>query len=72
MMQLNYVKLMVYTSRVLIQQCIGIYFSLDGYEKDNVIYKWKDGAGKVEKKSIAQFDMNEVELNSITELYVSG
>ena len=51
---------------------LGIYFSLDGYEKDNVIYKWKDGAGKVEKKSIAQFDMNEVELNSTTEPYVSG
>ena len=51
---------------------LGIYFSLDGYEKDNVIYKWKDGAGEVEKKSIAQFDMNEVELNSTTEPYVSG
>ena len=71
MMQLNYVKLMGYTSRVLIQQCIG-NFSLDGYAKDNVIYKWKDGAGKVEKKSIAQFDMNKVELNSTSILYVSG
>ena len=51
---------------------MGIYFSLAGYEKDNVIYKWKDGAGEVEKKSIAQFDMNEVELNSTTILYAGG
>ena len=51
---------------------LGIYFSLDSYKKDDVIYKWKNGTGKVEKKSIAQFDMNEVELNSTTEPYVSG
>ena len=51
---------------------MGVYFSLDGYTVDDVIYKWKDDKVKVEKKSIAQFDMEEVERNSTTISYVSG
>ena len=51
---------------------LGIYFSLDGYNEDNVIYKWKDDPVKVEKKSMAQFDMKEVEPKSTTIRYISG
>ena len=72
MTQLNYVKLLGTHQEYSYSSVLGIYFSLDGYNEDNVIYKWKDDPVKVEKKSMAQFDMKEVEPKSTTKRYISG
>lgn len=49
-----------------------MFFSVDSLNTNDLNYKWKTDEAIVEKKSIAQFDMNKVELNSTNTTYISG
>ncbi len=58
-------------SRVLLNNN-EILFVLDGHSMKDVIYKWKRDTVLVEKKSIAQFDVKDVQLRSEVMSYVTG
>ena len=49
-----------------------MFFSVDSLNTNGLNYKWKTDTAIVEKKSIAQFDMTKVELNSTNTTYISG
>ncbi|CAH3025688.1 unnamed protein product, partial [Porites evermanni] len=53
------------------QKCMLIFGSYS-FNTNGLNYKWKTDTAIVEKKSIAQFDMNKVELNSTNTTYISG
>ena len=47
-------------------------FSVDSLNTNGLNYKWKTDTVIVEKKSIAQFEINKVELKSTNMTYISG
>ena len=47
-------------------------FCVDSLNMNGLYYKWKNDKVIVEKKSIAQFDINKVELSSRNVSYISG